>query len=82
MGRFTEERKKILDTLRKELRTRDYTPILFDFEKPDSRSLTETIITLASMARFVIADISAAKSIPQELSHIIPNLPSVPFQPI
>lgn len=54
----------------------------FDLEKHKSRDLTETMINLASISRFVIADMSAAKSIRQELSHIIPNLPSVPIQPV
>jgi len=82
LGRFTPERKAVLDALREELRKRNYTPILFDFEKPSSKDLTETVATLANLSRFIIADITNAKSIPQELQAIVPNLPSVAVQPI
>jgi uncharacterized protein YjbI with pentapeptide repeats len=82
LGRFTDERKAVLDALREELRKRDYLPILFDFEKPRSRDTDETITLLARMARFVVADISDAKAVLQELRAIVPDLPSVPVQPI
>jgi hypothetical protein len=82
LGRFTPERKNILDAIRKALRNYGYLPILFDFEKPSTRDTQETISTLAGLARFIIADITDPKSIPQELASIVPNLPSVPVQPL
>jgi hypothetical protein len=52
LGRFTPERKAVLDDVREELRKRDYLPVLFDFDKSTSRNMTETVSTLAHMARF------------------------------
>jgi hypothetical protein len=49
--------------IREELRKRDYLPVLYDFEKPTTKSVTETVSLLAHLARFVIADITDAKSI-------------------
>jgi hypothetical protein len=38
LGSFKAERKAVLDALRGELRKKKYSPVVFDFEKPASRS--------------------------------------------
>ena len=81
LGRFTDERKSVLDAIREELRKRDYLPILFDFNVPATRDITETVSLLARMARFIIADLTDPSSIPKELEAIVPSL-AVPIQPL
>ena len=82
LGRFTLERRVVLDAIREELRRRHYLPVLFDFEGPKSQTTVETISTLAHMARFVLADLTDAKSVLQELQAIVPLSPSVVVQPL
>jgi hypothetical protein len=50
---------------------------MFDFEKPKSRNTVETIRALTGMSKFIIADLTDAKSVVQEMQAIVPNFPSV-----
>ncbi|NND52270.1 MAG: pentapeptide repeat-containing protein, partial [Flavobacteriaceae bacterium] len=81
LGRFTPERKKILDAVRKKLRELDFVPMMFDFEKVEEKDFTETIKILAGMSRFVIADITDPSSVPLELQATVPDY-EIPFAPI
>ena len=77
LGRFSEERKPLLDAIREELRRHDYLPILFDFLPSPNQATLGTIKTLASMALFVIADLTDARSVLMELGAIVPAFPLV-----
>ncbi len=78
LGRFSRKQKKILDAIRNDLREKNYTPIIFDFDKPNSKDITGTIEVLARMARFIIADLTDPSSIPHELATTIPQLRTTP----
>jgi hypothetical protein len=81
LGRFTKERKAVLDAIRDRLRTLGFVPMMFDFERPKQRDFTETIKTLAGLSRFIIADITNPKSSPLELQATMPDY-MIPFVPI
>jgi uncharacterized protein YjbI with pentapeptide repeats len=81
LGRFSDDRKPILNALRGALRDKGFLPIVFDFERPKGRDFTETIMTLAGMSCFVIADITNPRSAPLELQATVPDY-MIPFVPI
>jgi len=83
IGRFSPERKSILEGIRIALRSEGYLPILFDFEKPDSQDLTGTVSTLANISRFIIADLSDPSCSPYEIGLIAPFMKPIKslFQP-
>jgi uncharacterized protein YjbI with pentapeptide repeats len=81
LGRFTGGRIAIVKRLREELRKRDYVPMVFNFDKPETKDFTETVRLLAGLSRFVIADITNPRSTPLELQATVPEC-MVPFVPI
>jgi uncharacterized protein YjbI with pentapeptide repeats len=80
LGRFTE-RKHVLEAIKKEVQRLQLLPIVFEFERPTDRDFTETVMTLAGMSRFIVADITAPKSVPLEAQVVVPNY-MVPFVPL
>ena len=80
LGRFTEERKAVLDALRDELRRQDYVPVIFDFDKPMDKSIADTVMILAKLACFVIADITDASWVTVETQIVVRQAPLLPFR--
>jgi Pentapeptide repeats (8 copies) len=81
LGRFTEGRIVILERLKEKLRELDYVPMVFNFDKPETKDFTETVRLLANLSHFVIVDITNPRSTPLELQATVPDY-MVPFVPI
>jgi len=77
LGRFTE-RKQLLEGIADKVRSLGYLPIVFDFDRPTDRDLTETVKVLAGLSLFVVADITNPRSVPLELQATVPDY-MVPF---
>jgi hypothetical protein len=80
LGRFGGGGLEVLRILGDGLRKAGYVPMIFDFARPQDRTYTETVRTLAGIARFVVVDLSGP-SVPQELYATVPHL-KIPFVPI
>ncbi len=82
LGTFRGAGGERLDALRRALREVGLVGVKFDFRRPRDRTLKETVLTLAGLCRFVIADLSDARSIPLELMAIVKDykVPIVPIQ--
>ena len=81
LGRFTGGRLAVLERLRDELRARGLLPIVFNFDKLDTKDFTETVRLLAGLSHFVIVDITNPRSAPLEMQATIPAC-MIPFAPI
>src|SRR6516225_527074 len=73
LGRFTEGRMVVLERLREKLRDLDFVPMVFNFDKPETKDFTETVRLLANLSHFVIVDITNPRSAPLELQATVPD---------
>ncbi|MCC7546274.1 MAG: pentapeptide repeat-containing protein [Burkholderiales bacterium] len=80
LGRFQDGGLDTLRAVASSLRGMGYVPILFDFDRPRQRTYTETVLTLAGLSSFAVADLSGP-SVGKELEAIVKAvmLPVVPI---
>jgi hypothetical protein len=81
LGRFTEGRMVVLERLRDKLRELGFLPMVFNFDKPETKDFAETVRLLCNLSKFVIVDITNPRSAPLELQATVPDY-MVPFVPI
>jgi len=72
LGQFKDGGIERLYKLREWLLERNYSPMIFDFIRPDNMDFTETIITMAGLSKIIIADLSGG-SVPHELHATLTN---------
>ena len=81
LGHFTARRKDVLDGIQDQIRSHDYIPVLFDFDRTDAPGFEDMISNLARIARFVIIDLTETPVSYAEILLRIENIP-VPVKPL
>jgi hypothetical protein len=83
LGRFTAGRNAVLEALCDALRKRQYLPLVLNCNgNPATEDLAATVEKLARMSRLVVADLTGAASVRKTLIHIVPEMPTVAWQPV
>jgi uncharacterized protein YjbI with pentapeptide repeats len=82
LERFTADHKVVLDSPVMNFARVAFFANPVRFRQTRQRTLTETIQTLAGIARFVSADLTDAGSLPQELMANVCTTPSLAVQPL
>jgi uncharacterized protein YjbI with pentapeptide repeats len=89
LGRVSTERTPVLDVLLEALRRHPngYIPVLLDVDPQRDKPVRdqpdfETVQTLATLARFVIVDLTDLTMVRSEVAYITANLSTVPIQPV
>ncbi len=77
LGRFSVNRKIILDQIKDKLRSLGYVPIIFDLQKPENKDYLEPVLLISQLSRFIIADFSDPKIILEEITRIVDNTSAV-----
>lgn len=77
LGRFTDQRKSVLQGVKVRLVELGYVPVIFDFKKPENTDHMEPVLLIAQLARFVLADFSDPKVILEEVPRIADNTSTV-----
>lgn len=73
LGRFKDGGLERLYSMREWFQGKGYIPMIFDFARPDNLSLTETIVTMAGLSKFIVVDLSGS-SVPAELQAILSQI--------
>ncbi|GAB3274234.1 pentapeptide repeat-containing protein [Parahaliea aestuarii] len=73
LGRFQNGGLERLYLVRDWFQKQGYMAMIFDFARPDNLSLTETVVTMAGLSKFVVVDLSGG-SVPAELQSILAQI--------
>ena len=82
LGSFSPDEKPVLNALREHLMKHGYIAVTFDFERPLERDYAETVVVLAGLSRFVVADFTNAREVRAEVAQIKNQYKRVPIIPL